>query len=908
MSSSTTNGKPRAWDRLYTASLRMYPADFRRQFGREMVEAFRDSCSKLGAEHSRGRMLIHGVRAVFEVLVEGTRARAVRLMRGSPLKRRDKHQIRSEGAKSAMAANFLKHFLRDVHFGARMIRKSPGVSFLAVLALGLGIGLTTLTFSIVYGSYMRGLPYDEADRLLYVGLHDPSSDRERLGLRRRDFTAWREQTQTLEDIAAFGWTEVTISDADNHPESYFGARVTPSAFRLLRVSPLMGRMFTEEDVEANALPTVMLAHSIWQNRFAGDPDILGKTLRANGTPATIIGVMPERFEFPEFQKVWLPLATGQPDTLGAGVAFGRLRDDATQEQAEAEFATFAGHLLFNYSESNRGITAVVQPLASQFAQSDAVLISSMILGAGLLLLIVACANVANLLFARAWVRTGEIAVRTALGASRKRVVSQMIAETVVLAVGGAALGIVIAYIGVQWATAAGAHEASAFWAEIKLDAVPLVFTVVVTLLASLFAGAFPAIRASRTDVNEFLKDGSLGVSSLRIGKVARSLVVIQVALSCGLLAVSSLMIKGVSQLGDVDLGFGRDQFLTAGISLPHTDYPAAEERQSFWNELMIRLEAAPGVVAASYASGLPGNSACCVRLAVEGHDYAAERDWPLASRLVVRPSFFGLFNLGTLQGRLLDDRDVAGRPPVVVVNESFANRFLPEGEALGRRIKLDPDAPWITIVGVVPDQHMEGLESPYRGYPAGLYLPQAQNVSSYSYVVLRTGGEPLSLAPTLHHAVAGLDPDLPLLNIRSMEEVVRQETFIYRVFAAFFAVAATGALFLATIGLYGVISLAMASRTREVGLRMALGAQQSGLLYTLVKQSSRELMIGLGLGTVLSLVLAKSMRILFYDVQPWDPTVLVGIVVAFALTGLAATIAPARRAMRIEPTAALRNE
>jgi putative ABC transport system permease protein len=893
---------------LYAGALRIYPSDFRKRFGREMIEAFRDTCNSFDAAGRRGRMLIYGAQAVLEVSLEGARARFPRLTRRSRPTPHDDRRTRITKTNPFRHATRIRDLAGDLRFGIRMIRKSPGVSFLAVLALGLGIGFTTLTFSIVYGSYMRGLPYDEADRLLNVRLHDPSSEREWLGPRLRDFAAWRAQTQTLEDLAAFAWTLVTLSDAANAPERYFGALVTPSTFPLLRVNVMMGRLFTEADAAPNAPRTAILAHSIWQNRFGGDPDIIGKTVRANGTPTTIIGVMPERFEFPEFQKLWLPLAAGRSDTLGVGVVFGRLRDGVDEAEAEAEFATFARHLLFEYREANEGITADVQPLARQFAQSEAVLMSSMILGAGLLLLIVACANVANLLFARAWVRTGEIAVRTALGASRSRVVSQMLAETLVLAVGGAGLGVVIAYVGVQWTTAAGAHEASAFWAEIKLDAVPLLVTVGVTLLAALFAGALPALRASRTDVNEFLKDGSLGVSSLRIGRVARSLVVVQVALSCGLLAVSSLMIKGIVQLGNVDLGFESNRFLTAAISLPPRDYPSVEEQQSFWNQLLTRLEAAPGVIAASYTSRLPGNSACCVRVAIEGRDYASERDWPRASGLVVHPNSFDLFNLNTLQGRLLDDRDGAERPPAVVVNESFVRRFYPEDEVLGRRIKLESDGPWITIVGVVPDHHMEGLESPYRGFPAGLYLPQAQNVSGYSYVVLQTRGEPLSLTHTLRDQIAGLDPDLPLINVQSMEEVVRQETFIYRAFAVFFTVAAAGGLFLATIGLYGVIALAMANRTREVGLRMALGAHPSALLYTLVKQSARELLIGLGLGTVLSLGLAKSMRILFYEVQPWDPAVLIGIVVAFALTGLAATIVPARRAMRVQPTVALRNQ
>ncbi len=795
-----------------------------------------------------------------------------------------------------------------------MIGKNPGIAALAVIALSFGIGLTAMTFSIVYGAVVRGLPFDQSEELLHLERSNPSQGIDSYSVSIHDFTDWRERQTSFEDIAAFRMGTVNIAGGEHRPERFAGSFIQPAAFNLLKIRPALGRLLNEEDDRVGAPPVILIGHGVWQDRFDSDPDVVGETVRANGETMTIIGVMPEEFEFPVSQQVWLPLRmepTAQPRDDGFGLeVFGRLRDDVTQDMAELEFATIAQALAQEFPETNEGVTTLIKPYTEEFIGSETAGILYSMLAAVSLVLLIACANVANLLLARAAVRTKEIAVRTAMGASRGRLISQFLSEALALAIIGGVIGTGIAHLGITAFDRAVAASDPPFWLSFRIDPAALTFIAAASIMAALFAGGLPAFQASGAKINDVLKDEGRGSSSLKIGKFAKSLVVLEIAFSAGLLAVSGLMIKGVVKLSKVDLGFETESVLTARVGLFDTDYPEAEDQRQFWEELEAKVGAIPGVEAMTLSSQLPGQGACCWRFAVEGAEYERNQDMPLTRGVVVAPNYFEVFDLATLQGRILGRQDLEETVPVVVVNESFASTYFPDMAALGKRIRtggIESENDWRTIVGVVPDSWMQEVDDPDEDRD-GMYIPLDQSVASFMSIAMRASGDPKSLVPQLRDAVTAIDQNLPIYNILTMDEVVDEETWFFGVFGVLFTVVGIVALFLASVGLYGVMSFSVANRTQEVGIRMALGAQSTSVLKMILKQGLIQIGIGLGLGTVLGLALTRGMEELYFQVEPWDPMVFISIGFVLGLTGLAATFIPAARATRVDPMEALRYE
>ncbi|MFQ5550010.1 MAG: ABC transporter permease [Gemmatimonadales bacterium] len=802
-------------------------------------------------------------------------------------------------------------FVRDLKFGLRMILKNPGVSSLAIIALALGIGLTTTTFSIVYGAIIRGLPFEESENLIHI--ERTSQDRESFPVSIHDFVDWREQQTVFEDVAAFRMGTVNVAGTEGRPERYSGAFITPAAFRLLRTTPFMGRTFTDHEDLPGATPVIIIGYGVWQERFGSDPDILGKTLRANGEAMSIIGVMPEQFEFPVLQQIWLPLRM-DPSQFDRDDGFwlevmGRLRDGVSMEQAQVEFATIASRLGEAYPETNEGVSTLMKPYPEEFIGSETRNLLFTMLGAVFLVLIIACANVANLLLARASVRTKEIAVRTALGASRARVVSQLLAEALVLSVIGGALGTGIAFVGIRWFADKVASTNPPFWLVFELDSAAFGFIVAATLATSVLAGGLPAFKASGGDINEVLKDESRGSSSMRIGRFSKSLVVMEIALSCGLLVVSGLMIKGVVKLGRADFGFEANEIFTARVGLFDADYPGERDRLQFWQQLTERLEVIPGAEAASLASVLPVQGACCWRFGIEGVEYERNNDMPLTSGVVATPGYFDVFEMEAIEGRLLQNQDVESGVPVVVVNESFVRRHMAEGDVLGKRVKIgnmESENPWRTIVGIVPDQWLDDADNERHD---GFYIPLDQRVARFMTITLRTNlDNTLTLTQNVRNEVNAIDPNLPIYNVRTMEGVIAEETWFYGIFGILFTFVGGAALFLASVGLYGVMSFSVANRTQEVGIRMALGAGTQNVLRLILRQGLWQVGIGITLGTGLALALSRGMQLLFFDVEPWDVTIFSAIVVILTVTGIVASMIPANRATRIDPMEALRCE
>jgi len=801
----------------------------------------------------------------------------------------------------------------DLRHGARVLARQPGLTAIAVLALTLGIGLTTMMFSIIQGAFLRGLPFEESDRIVAVTRADtanPNNDRGNVSP--HDFADWRDAQQSLEPFGAYYEGTINVSGSEGRAERYDGAFVTAGAMTVPRVQPLLGRLFVEGEDRPGAPWVAILGYQVWRDRFQSDPDIVGRPLRVNGRPATIVGVMPEDFRYPSSTAIWVPL---QQDVLrlarGEGTwltPVGRLEPGVTMDEAQAEFIGLAKRLAEAYPDTNKDATARVWPYIDRFFGPDVVSMLYTMLGAVFGVMLIACANVANLLLARTAVRAKEIAVRTALGANRRRVVVQLLAESFLLAAVGTALGLAFAYAGIDLFNRSIVDTDPPFWIDIRLDPAVLLFTAGLTLVATVASGLFPALQASRADVNEILKDESRGSSSLRMGRMSRALVVAEIAVSCGLLVASGLAIKSIVNLKTTDYGFATDTVFTARLGLFESDYPDEAARARFFEDLERRLRTIAGGEAATIAVNLPSSGSDGVKLEVEGRTYADDKDYPDTRRAAIGPGFFDTFGRRILRGRDFTDADGPDAPRVAIVNESFAAKFFEGEDPIGRRIRarqLDGEAPWITIVGVAPDMYVGDLEN---REPAGFYIPLAHNPARFASLAIRAAAAPMSLTSAVRDEVAALDADLPLYWVRTMRQAIDENNWHYQVFGSLFMAFGFAALFLATVGLYGVMAFAVSRRTQEIGVRMALGASGRNVLRLVLRQGLWQIGSGLAIGLVLAAGLSRLLTVLLFGVEPWDPGVFATVLATLSAAALLACVVPARRAMRVDPMVALRYE
>jgi putative ABC transport system permease protein len=800
---------------------------------------------------------------------------------------------------------------RDLRHGLRTLVKTPVLATISVLTFALGIGLTTTMFSIVNGA-LRDLPLERADRLMHLERNNLSQGIDSMEVTLHDFLDWRQRQHAFQQLAAFYQGTANLSGTEDRPERYDGGFMTANAFDQLGVEPILGRTFVAGEDLPGAEPVVLLGYHVWQSRFHGDPGVVGHTVRLNGRTTTVIGVMPKGFRFPVNQDLWAPLSL---DTAGIkrgeGITlevYGRLKDGVSLDQARADLAAIAVQQAAEHPETNQGVGSVVKPYTREFIGEEAVQVLSVMLGAVFGVLLIACANVANLLLARSVLRTKEVAVRSALGATRRQILRQLLTETFLLAAGGAAGGLALAVAGVALFNRGLVDTEPPYWLDIRIDPTVLLFTLALVLVASLAAGLLPALQASGSKAAEVLKDESRGSSSFRLGRLSRILVVAEIAVSCGLLVGAGLMIKSIVELRTADFGIVQQGVFTARVGLAEAAYPEPAERQRFFDDLLRSLRALPGVESAALADSLPVAGSGRYRFAVEGAAYPTDNDYPRARLGVVTPGYFETLGVAPLAGRLLAEGDRADGLPVAVVNRPFAEHFFPGASPLGRRIRVgtsDSDKPWATVVGVVPDLHMGGSDNEN---PAGFYLPLAQDDARFMSIVARTQGDPLALTGAVRRAVIDLDPDLPIYFVRTMPEVIRRNTWFVGVFGALFAAFGAAALFLAAIGLYGVMAFSVSRRTQEVGIRLALGARTGQVLGMVFRQGMVQLGIGLLLGLGLAAALSRGIAVLLFQVEPWDPAVFAAIVAILGTSGLAACLLPARRAARVDPVVALRAE
>ena len=800
---------------------------------------------------------------------------------------------------------------QDVRYGWRMLRAKPGFTAVAVTALALGIGANSAIFSVVNAVLLRPLPYPEPGQLAMVWL-----DNRRQGVRDDitsypNFSDWRDQNQVFQGMAGVADWRMSLTGA-GEPEELHGASVSANFFALMGVNPAAGRGFTAEEEEPGREQVVVLGHGLWQRRFGGEPGVVGRDLILSGRSYQVVGVMPQGFQFPARAELWSPLAPN-PRLKAARGAFwlpvvGRLKPGVTRERAQAEMDVIARRLEEQYPNINGGYGINVVALHEQTVGKirPALLV---LLGAVAFVLLIACANVANLLLARAAARQKEIAIRTALGAGRWRLVRQLLTESVMLALAGGALGLLLAIWGIDTLRALSPTNIPRL-DQLGIDRHVLLFTLAVSVVTGLVFGLAPTVQAWRATLNETLKEGGRGAAAGAGGqRTRRLLVVLEMAVTLLLLIGAGLMIRSFWRLQQVDPGFNPERLLTLRLSLPRSKYPEGLNVVAFYEQLQERLSALPGVQSVGATTSvlmdnLPNSSG----FSIEGRPREPEAqrlELPFDS---VTPTYFRSMGIPLLSGRTITPQDVADGPQVALVNEAVVRRYFPNEDPLGKRFKFgDPEdqAPWITIVGVVKDVRRQGLDTAAR---IASYLPHRQRPARSLEVVIRAAGEPLALAGAARDTIRSLDRDLPITNLRTMSDVLSETSAQRRFNMLLLGLFAGVALLLAAVGIYGVMAYAVTQRTHEIGIRMALGARPRDVLSLVLKQGLGLALAGVALGLGGAFALTRLMASLLYEVSATDP--LTFAAVALLLVGVAslASYLPARRATKVDPMIALRYE
>ncbi len=799
---------------------------------------------------------------------------------------------------------------QDIKYGIRVLVKSPGFTVVAVLALALGIGTNTAIFSVVNNVLLRPLPYPDAERLVHFEGINPARGISDSRLSMPDFVDWQKETDAFESMTAFFQSGMILTSKNAEPERVPRAVVTASFFPTMGVTPVLGRALVKDDEALDSQPVVVLSYGLWQRRYGANPSIIGGAITLGGRPVTVVGVMPAGFDYPTKAQVWMPLAAYPDETRNNRYVevLGRLKPTATVAGAQTQIETVNARLRQEYKETNDGWSARLTGL-QDWTTRDVRTSLLLLLGAVGFVLLIACANVANLLLARASARRKEIALRTALGAGRWRIIRQLLTESSLLAALGGAVGLALSLLLTKLLVAISPPDIPRL-DQVGLDARVLTFTVGVSVLVGLLFGLAPALQASKTDLNDVLKEGGRSASEgHRRNRVRALLVVSEIALSLLLLIGAGLLIKSFMLLRDVNPGFDAENLLTMRISLPGTRYTEPKQQANFFRELTGRVSALPGVEAAGATLSLPlGGSNFSV-----GHSFVREGR-PLTTEeavdcdyFVVTPDYIKTMRIPVRTGRSFTDHDTEGNPLVVVINESIARRVFPGEDPIGKRITVWPDEKVPReIIAVVGDVKSERLDAE-TGYQ--IYVPHAQDAGWGALsLAVRTKGEPEALTAGVRGAILAIDKNQPAHDINTMDNVLSASVANSRLVVLLFGLFAMFALLLASIGIYGVIAYSVAQRTREIGIRLALGAQTRDVLRMIITQGMILALIGAGLGLLGAFLATRVMRSLLYGVSTTDPLIFIGVSLLLTIVALLACYIPARRATKVDPMIALRYE
>lgn len=807
----------------------------------------------------------------------------------------------------------MRAVIHEMRQALHQLRRHPGFTIVAAGILGLGLAVTLYMFTVVKAYMLTPLPYPDAARIMHIETANPLRGADSLEVTQHDFVAWRRAQTSFESLSAFYNGTINLSGGEM-PERVEGAFITPSAFDVLQAEALIGRVLVPEDALPGAPPVIVLGYDVWLNRYNGDPQVIGETVRVNGVPSTVAGIMPRGFRFPLAHDVWVPLTLDLAGIArGEGLTvevFGRLKSGVTLEQARAEFANIAAALEAQYAE-NANITTVVKPFQHEYVPADARQTISAMFGAVLLVLLIACANVANLILARTAARQRDIAVRAALGASRWRIMVHVLTESVVLAGIGAVLAWFLAGTGLDLTDRAfvAADIVEPFWIVFELDERVLLFAALAAVVAGVIAGLAPGLRASRGDVNEHLKEGAKG-SGASASRLSRTLVTAEIALSCVLLVSAGLMIRSVVNLNERPLGIGNTDLLTGRIGLPESQYADGASQYRFFERLVERLNTNPEVVGATVGYSYPGIDAWALPYSTRNSELARDGLLPLTNYAGVMNNYAEVLELDLVSGRWFDAREHAASEPVVVIDRHFANTVFPDRDPLGQQLMLgDPDdenSRWRTVVGVTERTTLDWLSGPER---PSAFVPLVQAPQRFLTVAIHPrGGEPLALSQALREAVHEIDPDIPVYWVRTLDDWLWAGNFTSRIVSTLFGIFAFIAVALSAAGIYSVLAYSVSQRTREIGVRRALGALDGRILKLIFRQGVTQLAIGLAAGLVFAIGFAHLLSSILRGVSPFDPPTLAGVALILSIVAVLASLVPALRAMRVNPMDALRYE
>ncbi len=806
--------------------------------------------------------------------------------------------------------------MADLRYAVRLLRKTPLFAVAAIATLALGIGANTAIFSVVNAVLFQPLPYPQPGRLVTVWQSSLSNPDELTIASAPNYLDWQQQNTVFERMAIYQQLEFNLA-GQKEPEQVAGVRASGSLFPVLGFQPYLGRTFLPEEDQLGKNNVVVLSYGLWSRRYGADQGLLGKPIKINGESYTVVGVMPPQFQFPHSRfELWVPIAFNAEDQGRGSQSFqvvARLNANATMAQAKTQMETIGRRLAQQYPEANATWGATIIPMSDVDVKQMRPLLFSLLGAVGFVLLI-ACSNVANLLLARSAARRKEFAVRTALGASRARVIRQLLIESAVLALAGGVAGVLLAH----WSLILLGRILPKFLRFVpfrQLDAISmdfsvLAFVLIVSVITGILFGLAPALQASRTDLNESLKEGGArGSTGRRANRLRSLLVVSEVALALIVLTGAGLMIQTIARLSGVDPGLNPHNLLTMSVALPQADFYGAPERTRFCEDVEQHVGSVAGVQSVSAVSHLPlAGGGAGREFVIQGRPDPSPAETPSGNYSMTCPNYFHTMGIPILKGREFSSRDTLNSVPVVIINEGMARRYWPNEDPLGRHFKLGnprSPSPWLTVVGVVRDVHHWSLD--YQIVPQ-MFRPYSQAAWPGMTIVARTAGDPAVFTTAIRNAAASIDHEQPISDVRTMEFVI-QDSLGFRRFPMLLLTTFAGvALLLAAVGIYGVMSYSVAQRTQEIGIRMALGAERSQVLRLVLSRSLQPVLAGVVIGVAGALALTRVLASLLFEVSPSDPFVFTAVALLLMAVALIASLVPALKAARVDPLIALRYE
>jgi putative ABC transport system permease protein len=812
----------------------------------------------------------------------------------------------------------LTGLMQDLRYGVRTLRKSPGFTIVSLATLALGIGANTAIFSFVDGVLLKPLPYADADRIVRVLEKPPGAPRN--GISTLNFLDWRSQNTVFEHMAAQNGGQVTLT-GDGEPVQLRAGHVSSPYFEIFGIRAVLGRTFAEDEDQPGQNHVVVLSHAIWESQFGADPKLIGRTIRLDGEPYTVIGVLPGGGSFDRsYAQIWTPLVF-KPENMTRNfhwfISFAKLKPGVTLEAARKQMDTIGARIAHDYPDSNKGWGVVVERFSDVVVDNDLKQSLYVLLAAVGMVLLISCANIANLTLVRGASRDREIAIRAALGGERKRIIRQFLTESVLLSVCGGALGLALGYAGMTALRAAIPPFTLPAEAKVALDVRVLIFTLALSVLTGIVFGLAPAIMTTRSNLAGIMKDRARNSSPGAGRKTLRTaLVITQVALAFVLLTGAGLLIRSFSRMLAADMGFDSTNVVTAGLPIPEERYPDPRQLNGYLRSIVASVGAVPGVREVALTSALPLQGwGYGMPFQIAGQPMVDRANRQACFFKMVTPSYFRTLGMKVRQGRALNDHDVAGAPPVTVINETMARKYLPNQDPIGKRIliqqivpgktQLGPEIAW-EVVGVAADERVTGLDAK-RDSP-GVYVTNDQSPVYFGGLVVRAAMNPLFLQKAIRKAVYDVNKEQPLTDIKPLDQLKTESMVGDRLRSILLGVFAAIALALSAVGIYGVVSYTVAQRTNEMGIRAALGASSGNLLGLALRGGMWMMIAGLALGLAGSLGFARLLSTLLFGVGAWDTVTISAVATLLAGVGLMACFIPARRAARIDPMVALRYE